>query len=172
MLDLLFDASFMASVPRFVTPILLAALGGALCERAGVFNIALEGFILTGAFAAVLGSYFSGSPWLGAIAAMAAGIAIGLVFADAMERLIATQFWVVERQDVTVNFVEPRSPDVRHALARLPGVVAVEPQRAVAARIRAGHRERYLSIVGVSPGSRLRRIIPTTPVRPTPRVTV
>lgn len=82
MLDLLFDASFMASVPRFVTPILLAALGGALCERAGVFNIALEGFILTGAFAAVLGSYFSGSPWLGAIAAMAAGIAIGLVFAE------------------------------------------------------------------------------------------
>ena len=56
MLDLLFDASFFASVPRFVTPILLAALGGALCERAGVFNIALEGFLLTGAFAAHLGS--------------------------------------------------------------------------------------------------------------------
>jgi putative ABC transport system permease protein len=84
---------------------------------------------------------------------------IGLVFTDAIERLIATQFWVVERQDVTVNFVEPRSPDVQHALARLPGVVAVEPQRAVAARIRSGHRERYLSIVGVSPGSRLRRIV-------------
>jgi putative ABC transport system permease protein len=84
---------------------------------------------------------------------------IGLVFTDAIERLIATQFWVVERQDVTVNFVEPRSPDVRHALARLPGVIAVEPQRAVAARIRSGHRERYLSIAGVSPGSRLRRIV-------------
>ena len=84
---------------------------------------------------------------------------IGLVFTDAIERLIATQFWVVERQDVSVNFVEPRSADVRHALARLPGVIAVEPQRAVAARIRSGHRERYLSIVGVTPGSRLRRIV-------------
>ena len=45
---------------------------------------------------------------------------IGLVFSDAVERLIATQFWVVERQDVTVNFVEPRSPDVQYALTRLP----------------------------------------------------
>jgi len=82
MLDLLFDPSFAASVPRFVTPILLAALGGAICERAGVFNIALEGFMLTGAFAAVLGSYFTGSSYAGALAAMLAGIAMGLVFAE------------------------------------------------------------------------------------------
>ncbi len=82
MLDLLFDASFAASVPRFVTPILLAALGGALCERAGVFNIALEGFLLTGAFAAVVGAYFTGSPYGGALAAMIGGIAMGLVFAE------------------------------------------------------------------------------------------
>lgn len=82
MLELLFDSSFAASVPRFVTPILLAALGGALCERAGVFNIALEGFLLTGAFAAVVGAYFAGSPLVGALAAVIAGIAIGLVFAE------------------------------------------------------------------------------------------
>ncbi|WP_309083404.1 ABC transporter permease [Chelativorans sp.] len=82
MLDLLFDSSFAASVPRFVTPILLAALGGALCERAGVFNIALEGFILVGAFFAVLGSYFTGSPWFGALAAILAGIGMGLIFAE------------------------------------------------------------------------------------------
>jgi ABC-type uncharacterized transport system permease subunit len=82
MLDLLFDASFMASVPRFVTPILLAALGGGICERAGVFNIALEGFMLTGAFAAVVGSYFLGSAYLGAAAAILAGISMGLIFAE------------------------------------------------------------------------------------------
>lgn len=82
MLDLFFDPSLAASIPRFVTPILLAALGGALCERAGVFNIGLEGFILTGAFAAVLGSYFTGSPWLGALSAILAGVAMGLVFAE------------------------------------------------------------------------------------------
>ncbi len=70
-LELLFDASFLASVPRFVTPILLAALGGAICERAGVFNIGLEGMMLTGAFFAVVGAYFSGSPYVGAFAALA-----------------------------------------------------------------------------------------------------
>ena len=61
---------------------------------------------------------------------------IGFVFADAIERLIETQFWVAERQDVTINFVEPRSDAARHALARLPGVIAVEPQRIVAVRVR------------------------------------
>jgi putative ABC transport system permease protein len=84
---------------------------------------------------------------------------IGFVFADAIERLIETQFWVAERQHVTVAFVEPRSDAARHALARLPGVVAVEPQRSVAVRVRSGHRERYLSIVGMPPDSRFRRIV-------------
>jgi putative ABC transport system permease protein len=84
---------------------------------------------------------------------------IGFVFSDAIERLIETQFWVAERQDVTIGFVEPRSADVRYALSRLPGVVAVEPQRTVAARIRSGHRERYLAIIGVPPSPRFKRIV-------------
>jgi putative ABC transport system permease protein len=84
---------------------------------------------------------------------------IGLVFTDATDRLIETQFWEAERQDVTVNFVEPRSGAARHALARLPGVIAVEPQRSVAVRVRAGHRERYLAITGISPTARFRRIV-------------
>ncbi|WP_274627047.1 ABC transporter permease [Arvimicrobium flavum] len=82
MLDLFADASFLASIPRFVTPILLAALGGAICERAGVFNIGLEGMMLTGAFFAVLGAYFGGSPYLGALAAILAGMAMGAIFAE------------------------------------------------------------------------------------------
>jgi len=84
---------------------------------------------------------------------------IGLVFNDATERLIQTQFWEAERQDVTVNFVEPRGSAARYALARLPGVIAVEPQRAVAVRVRAGYRERYLAISGVPPTPRLKRIV-------------
>ena len=64
---------------------------------------------------------------------------IGFVFNDAIDHLILTQFWEAERQDVTVNFIEPRDESVRYALARLPGVVAVEPQRTVAARIRSGY---------------------------------
>jgi putative ABC transport system permease protein len=84
---------------------------------------------------------------------------IGFVFADAIEHLIQNQFWVAERQDVTVTFVEPRSSEARLALARLPGVVSVEPQRSVAVRVRAGFRERYVALTGVSPDSRLRRIV-------------
>jgi putative ABC transport system permease protein len=84
---------------------------------------------------------------------------VGFVFVDAIDRLITTQFSVAERQDVTVNFVEPRSNAARHALARLPGVIAVEPVRSVAARVRARHRERYLAITGVGEDARLRRIV-------------
>jgi putative ABC transport system permease protein len=84
---------------------------------------------------------------------------IGFVFNDAIEVLIQTQFWVAERQDVTINFVEPRSSAARLELARLPGVVTVEPQRGVAVRVRAGYRERYVSLTGISPDARLRRIV-------------
>jgi simple sugar transport system permease protein len=80
--DMLVDPAFLQSVPRFVTPILLAALGGAICDRSGVFNIALEGFILVGAFCAVLGSYFFGSAWVGALAGIGGGIGMGLLFAE------------------------------------------------------------------------------------------
>lgn len=82
MLDFLFDPAFLASVPRFLTPLLLAGLGGAICERAGVFNIGLEGMMLTGAFAAVVGAYFAGSPYIGALAAALAGVAMGVIFAE------------------------------------------------------------------------------------------
>ncbi len=84
---------------------------------------------------------------------------IGLVFTEIMDRLIATQFWVAERQDVTVTFTEPRGSEAQHALARLPGVLAVEPQRTVAARVQAGHRQRNLAVTGVPPNPRLRRIV-------------
>lgn len=81
-LNLLNDSAFVGSIPRFVTPLLLAALGGALCERAGVFNIALEGFILVGAFAAVVGSYASGSSFVGVLSACLGGVLMGLIFAE------------------------------------------------------------------------------------------
>jgi putative ABC transport system permease protein len=84
---------------------------------------------------------------------------IGFVFTDAMERLIITQFWEAERQDVTVSFVEPRGAAAEHALARLPGVIAVEPQRTVSTRIRSGHRERYLAVTGVPEAPRFKRIV-------------
>jgi putative ABC transport system permease protein len=93
------------------------------------------------------------------VAFAAAILVVGFVFLDAMEHLILTQFSVAERQDVTVTFVEPRSADAYHALTRLPGVLAVEPQRIVPARLSAGHRTRNLALTGVPADPRLRRIV-------------
>jgi putative ABC transport system permease protein len=93
------------------------------------------------------------------IAFAAAILVVGFVFIDAMDDLITTQFSVAERQDVSVTFVEPRSPRAAYELARLPGVVAVEPQRNAAARIRAGHVDRNVAVTGVPPNNRLRRIV-------------
>ncbi|MEO6029268.1 MAG: ABC transporter permease, partial [Candidatus Binatia bacterium] len=63
------------------TPLLLAALGELVCERAGVINIGVEGLMLTGAFAGFLACWASGSPLIGMAAAGLAAVLLGLVFA-------------------------------------------------------------------------------------------
>ncbi|MEK6705824.1 MAG: ABC transporter permease [Bdellovibrionota bacterium] len=61
------------STIRVSTPLLLAAVGGIVCERSGVINIALEGKMLIGAFAAAAVSHLIGSPWIGVGAAIIFG---------------------------------------------------------------------------------------------------
>jgi simple sugar transport system permease protein len=70
--------TFVAAV-RISTPIALAAMGGTFSERAGIINIGLEGMILFGAFSGVLGSYLTGSPWVGVFLAVITGAGLGLV---------------------------------------------------------------------------------------------
>ncbi len=71
----LFTPFLFRSAVQAITPILLASLAGTLCGRVGVFNLALEGQMLVGAFAAVVGSYFTHSA-LGGVAAATAGAAV------------------------------------------------------------------------------------------------
>ncbi len=76
-----FDLDLLRLMIRVVAPILLAALGGLLCARAGVFNVALEGMMLTGAFTSVVGAYFLKSSLGGVLAGVLGAVLIALVFA-------------------------------------------------------------------------------------------
>lgn len=60
-------------------PLVFGALGGVLGERAGVVNIAIDGQLLFGAFAAAMFGTMIGSPWGGLVAAMCAGALVALV---------------------------------------------------------------------------------------------
>lgn len=72
----------LASTIRIATPLLLMALGGLLCQRAGVFNIALEGFSLIGAFAAIAVVQFTGgNVWIGLFGAAVVGAVYSSLYA-------------------------------------------------------------------------------------------
>jgi len=71
----------LASSIRLAIPYTLAGLGGTYSERSGVVNIGLEGMMLTGAFTAVAVTNGTGSPWVGLLAAILAGMLLGLVHA-------------------------------------------------------------------------------------------
>ncbi len=71
--------AFLAQVVRITVPYLLAALGGAMTERSGTVDLALEAKLLWGAFAAAVFARASGSVAVGIGAAMAAGAAVGAV---------------------------------------------------------------------------------------------
>ncbi len=81
MFDQLFDAALLDSVVRASVPILLAAIGGLICERAGVFQISLEGTMLVGAFTGVSVSYVSGNAYIGVLGAIAGGLAASSLLA-------------------------------------------------------------------------------------------
>jgi simple sugar transport system permease protein len=84
-------AAFIAQTIRIAIPYLFAASGGVVAERAGVVSLTLEGFMLTGAFAATLGSFYSGSPWIGVLCGIAGGLLFGLIHAVASIRYRADQ---------------------------------------------------------------------------------
>lgn len=78
----------VASLMVAATPILLAALGELVVERAGVLNLGVEGMMITGAICGFAIAVNTGSPVLGFLAAMAGGAALALIFG------ILTQFFL------------------------------------------------------------------------------
>ncbi len=82
--------AFAAQVVRIAVPYVLAALGGTFSERAGVINIALEGLLLAGAFAAAAGALAGGAA-AGVALGILAGVALSALFGLAVIRWRADQ---------------------------------------------------------------------------------
>jgi|LSQX01.2.fsa_nt_gb ABC-type uncharacterized transport system permease subunit len=85
--------SFFSTTIRLAAPTLLAALGIVFSERAGIVNIGTEGMMLVGALAGVIGSYVTGSAWLGMLIAVFVTVLFSAIFA---------YFTVVVKADQTV----------------------------------------------------------------------
>jgi simple sugar transport system permease protein len=78
-----FDANYLAvvfnSTLRMMTPILYVSLGSALCNRVFIFNIGLEGTMLTGAFTSIVVNYYTGSVLLSLLGAMISAMIVSWV---------------------------------------------------------------------------------------------
>ncbi|GAA1920824.1 ABC transporter permease [Arthrobacter gandavensis] len=72
-------------------PLIFGSLSGVLCERSGVVNIAIEGQLLFGAFAAAVAGSLSGNAFVGLFAAAIAGVLVSLVLAVFSIKYIVNQ---------------------------------------------------------------------------------
>lgn len=85
-------AGTLARALAFATPLLWAALGETIAERAGVVNLGMEGMMILGALAGFVTGQTVGDPWIGLLAAAAAGGAAALLHAVVSVTLRANQY--------------------------------------------------------------------------------
>ncbi len=87
----------------YAAPIILAALGGVISERAGVVNIGLEGIMTIGAFAGAAAAFYLKNPWAGLLFAGLAGAILALLHAVASVTFKANQ----TISGIALNFIGP-----------------------------------------------------------------
>ena len=86
----LFEAIILTIITAS-TPLLIAAIGELVVERAGVLNLGVEGMMIIGAAAGIAAAITTGSSTLGMLVAVLAGMALSLVFAALVLGLAANQ---------------------------------------------------------------------------------
>jgi len=92
--------------------------------------------------------------------AMSLGLLVtSFFFTASTEYMIDVTFFQADRQDASIQLTEKQPARALQAIARLPGVTVAEPYRAVAARLRNGHRSRRIAIIGRAPDTDLSRIL-------------
>jgi simple sugar transport system permease protein len=80
-LSLVLSTTVVAQALRMAVPYVCAGLGGVWSEKSGVVNIALEGILLAGGLAGIVGHVATGSPWAGVALGALVGAAVGLLHA-------------------------------------------------------------------------------------------
>lgn len=65
------------SLLRLAIPIVICGIGNMYCEKSGVMNLGAEGMMISGAFGAVAGTYFTGNPWIGVLCGLFGGLVVG-----------------------------------------------------------------------------------------------
>ncbi|MDH4286002.1 MAG: ABC transporter permease, partial [Gallionella sp.] len=103
-------------------------------------------------------------PWKALLSVLGIGIAVGLMMVarfmfDAVDHMMMVQFDLVQRDNVTVLFHEPRAASAAFEIGQLPGVQRAEPFRAVPVRLRHEHRSKQIALTGLSAGSELHQIV-------------
>jgi putative ABC transport system permease protein len=103
-------------------------------------------------------------PWQAFFTALGLAFATGIPIVpgavrDGIAYLMEFQWSLAQRQDATLNFIEPASSSALSDLRSLPGVLSAEPLRSVAARLWHDHHERRVGIAGLSPEARLNRLL-------------
>lgn len=83
--------AIILTVVTAATPLVIAALGELVTERAGVLNLGVEGMMIMGAVGAFATAQTTGSPYLGVLAGIATGAAFSLLFAFLTLTLVANQ---------------------------------------------------------------------------------
>src|SRR3954469_25086760 len=76
----MFIEAVLLTVITASTPLLLAASGELVVERAGVLNLGVEGMMIVGAACGFAGAYFTGSTLVGALFGVIAGVGLAAVF--------------------------------------------------------------------------------------------
>lgn len=83
--------AILLSVITAATPLVLAAAGELVAERSGVLNLGVEGMMIMGAVCAFAATQLTGSPYVGALAGVAAGASFSLLFGFLTLTLVANQ---------------------------------------------------------------------------------
>lgn len=92
------------------------------------------------------------------IAMSVAVLVTSMQWLDAINHMVDVYFVDAQGQDLSVGFGEARSSEVTRDLARLPGVLAVEPMRVVAARLHSGRHEEREAVQGLPAQQSLYRV--------------